>query len=85
MCSSDLNHCLTRHLTIKADDPLSARYKIEQSYELSRPDWPIRIETVTEMSATKTEFLLTGKLTALESGKEVITRDWREVIKRDLV
>jgi hypothetical protein len=79
------NHCLTRHLTIKADDPLSAGYKIEQSYELSRPDWPIRIETVTEMSATKDMFLLSGRLDAFEGETRVASRSWNEKIKRDLV
>jgi len=79
------NHCLTRHLTIQADDPLSARYKIEQSYELSRPDWPIRIETITEMTASKTEFFLTGRLDAFEDGRRVVSRNWHETIKRDLL
>jgi hypothetical protein len=79
------NHCLTRHLTINADDPLSARYKIEQSYEMSRSDWPIRIETVTEMSATQGTFLLTGTLTAFEGDKQIVRREWNEKIKRDLV
>ncbi|HEX9446986.1 MAG TPA: CocE/NonD family hydrolase C-terminal non-catalytic domain-containing protein, partial [Dongiaceae bacterium] len=79
------NHCLTRHLTIKADDPLSANYKIEQSYEMTRPDWPIRIETVTEMSATKETFVLTGRLDAFEGPTRIASRSWQEKIKRDLV
>ncbi len=79
------NHCLTRHLTIGADDPLSARYKIEQSYDLGRPGWQIRIETVTEMSSTKESFTLTGRLDAYEGETRVASRNWHETFKRDLL
>ncbi|MET1028098.1 MAG: CocE/NonD family hydrolase C-terminal non-catalytic domain-containing protein, partial [Dongiaceae bacterium] len=79
------DHCLTRLLTIGADDPLSARYRIEQSYDLGRPGWQIRIETVTEMSSTKESFTLTGRLDAYESGTRVASRNWHETVKRDLL
>ncbi len=79
------NQCLTRHLTIGADDPLSARYKITQSYDIGRPGWEARIETVTEMTATKENFILIGRLDAYEGETRVASRNWHETIKRDLL
>jgi hypothetical protein len=79
------NHNLTRYLTIKADDPLSARYKIEQSYDLGRPGWQVRVETVTELTSTKEHFIFTGRLDAYEGSTRVASRNWHETIKRDLL
>jgi putative CocE/NonD family hydrolase len=79
------DHCLTRYLTIGAEDPNSARYKIEQSYELGRPGWQVRIETVTEMTSTKENFILTGRLDAYEGETRVASRNWHETVKRDLL
>ena len=56
---------LRRELTIGADDPLSARYRLTQSYEMGREGWRIRIETETSMSATKTDFRIVSTLRAL--------------------
>ena len=46
-----VSHDLRRELTIAANDPLSARYALRQSYEMGREGWRIRIESDTAMSA----------------------------------
>ena len=78
-------HDLKRELTIGADDPLTARYRLTQAYELGREGWRIRIETTTSMRATATDFLLQGQLRAYENGALAATRDFDETIPRDLL
>ena len=80
-----LSHDLERELTIAADDPLSARYHLTQSYELGREGWRIRIETQSSMQATSTEFVLSASLRAFENGTLTSSRDFEEKIPRDLV
>lgn len=78
-----VNHGLDRHLTVGADDPLSARSTYRQSYEMGRDGWRIRIETVTELTGDASHFHLTGELRAFENGALVAERAWREDIPRD--
>lgn len=80
-----LSHSLRRKLTIGRDDPLSARYRLTQDYEMGREGWRIRIETRTGMRATATDFVLEGTVTAFENGTVAATRRWSEVIPRDLL
>ncbi|MBW0001863.1 MAG: CocE/NonD family hydrolase [Hyphomicrobiales bacterium] len=80
-----LSHDLERELTIKADDPLSARYRLTQRYELGRENWRIRIETHSSMRATRTEFILNASVRAFENGSLAASREFEETIPRDLV
>ena len=82
---TSISHDLKRSLTIAADDPLSARYDIAQSYEMGREGWRIRIETRLAMRATRDHFLVEGKLAAFENGALVRERDFAETIARDHV
>jgi predicted acyl esterase len=82
---TSVSHDLARELTIAADDPLSARYELTQSYELGREGWRIRIETHSSMHATATDFVLAAKLRAFENGTFAASRDFEETIPRDLV
>ncbi|MFI5014866.1 MAG: hypothetical protein ACHQAY_21225 [Hyphomicrobiales bacterium] len=68
-----VSHDLRRELTIGADDPLTARYHLTQSYELGRKGWLIRIETRSSMQATATDFILRGSLRAYENGTPLAT------------
>jgi hypothetical protein len=77
-----VNHAMRRELTIHPDDPLSAQYRIVQSYDLKREGWDIRIETDTVMTSTRTELILTGRLDAFENGKRIGSRNWREAVAR---
>jgi putative CocE/NonD family hydrolase len=80
---TSLDHALTRRLTVGADDPLSARAEIDQSYEMGRDGWRIRIETRTDMTGDAEVFVLTGTLRAFENGELVAERAWSETIERD--
>jgi putative CocE/NonD family hydrolase len=78
-----VNHGLTRRLTVSADDPLSARSVITQSYEMGREGWRIRIETEAEMTGTAETFRLTGAVRAYENGVLVAERGWDEAFGRN--
>ena len=41
----ELAHSLKRELTIRDDDPLSARYVLTQSFEMGRDGWRTVIDT----------------------------------------
>ncbi|GBQ66883.1 putative acyl esterase [Ameyamaea chiangmaiensis NBRC 103196] len=78
-------HSLRRELTIRDDDPLSARYVLTQSLRLSRPECDARIETRTEMTSDAHHFHLAGVLTVLDHGDVFARREWRESIPRTLL
>jgi hypothetical protein len=78
-------HSLKRELSIRDDDPMSARYVLTQSYELGRDGWRTSVTTRAEMTSDRHHFYLSCVLTAFEDGKAVATRQWNETIARDLV
>ena len=80
---STVSHDLKREFTIGADDPLTARHDLTQSYDLGREGWRIRIETQTSMQASATHFLLRATVRAYENGVLAATREWDETIPRD--
>ena len=80
---TDLSHTLRRELTIRDDDPLSARYVLTQAYEMGREGWRTRSETRCELTADRETFHLTGEHVAFENGVEVHRRVWDERIPRD--
>jgi len=82
---TQLCHSLKRELTIRDDDPLSARYVLTQSYEMGRDGWKILVETQTRMHADRDNFYLSGTLVAYENGRACTKREWKETIARDLV
>jgi uncharacterized protein len=81
--ASTVSHDLKREFTIGADDPLTARHDLTQSYDLGREGWRIRIETQTSMQASATHFLLRATVRAYENGVLAATREWDETIPRD--
>ncbi|PRH84188.1 peptidase S15 [Labrys okinawensis] len=80
-----LSHSLRRELTVRGDDPLSARYRLTESYQMGREGWQIRIEVKTAMQATATDFILEGELKASANGEMAAERRWHEKIPRDLL
>jgi putative CocE/NonD family hydrolase len=80
-----VDHGLTRRLTVSADEPLSTRSVITQSYEMGREGWRIRIETEAEMTGTAATFRLTGAVRAFENGALVVERAWDESFPRDCI
>jgi uncharacterized protein len=81
----ELAHSLRRELTIRDDEPLSARYRLTQSYEMGREGWRTRIDTRAEMHSDAVRFYLSGTLTARLNGEVVAQRTWSETIPRDLM
>jgi uncharacterized protein len=64
-------------------DPLSAATQSERSIAIGRGDWRIRVETMSTMSATATDYHLTNTLEAYEGGTRVFAKTWHAVIPRD--
>ncbi len=80
---ASVSHDLRRTLRIGADDPLSAAYDLDQTYEMGREGWRIRIDTKVSMRATATDFLVEARLTAYENGEPVHERRFAQAIARD--
>ncbi len=82
---TQIAHSLKRELTIRDEDPLSARYVLTQSYEMGREGWRTRVQTRAEMHSDRDNFYVSGTLTAYEDGNAVAERRWDETIPRDLM
>ena len=80
-----VSHDLRRTLRIGADDPLSASYDLDQTYEMGREGWRILIETTVSMRATATDFRLEARLTAYWNGDAMRDRRFAQTIPRDLL
>jgi hypothetical protein len=70
---------------IHPDDPLSARFDVTWTEEISRGAWQVRTRTRTQMRATRTHFILKGELEAHFGDEDVHRQIWQEEIARDLV
>jgi putative CocE/NonD family hydrolase len=82
---TEVLHNIRRELHIAPDEPLCASYICKQSYVQSRPGWDIRIEVICRMTSTLDDFIMTAELDAYENGERFASRNWREVVKRDLL
>ena len=80
-----LAHGMKRELTIRDDDPLSARYVLTQSYEMGREGWRTLVNTRAEMHGDRANFYLSGTLTARLNGEVVAERKWDVAIARNLM
>jgi hypothetical protein len=70
--------------SILPGDPLSATMKTHWTEEMQRGRWQVRTEAKTEMRATATHWIVTGRLEAYEARKLVFSRDFDEKIERKL-
>lgn len=82
---TQLAHSLKRELTIRDDDPLSARYVLTQSYEMGRDGWRTLVDTRAQMHSDQTTFFISGTLRAHLNGELVAEREWNVAIPRDLM
>lgn len=64
-------------------DPLSARAVMTQKGFFRRPDWNPRYETWSEMTATKTHFILNASVTCYDGDKLFHHVDWHHEIPRN--
>jgi uncharacterized protein len=70
--------------SIMPDDPLSAKMETHWTEEHQRGRWHTRTETYGRLTATKTHWLVWGKIDAFEGKKKVFTKEFNEEIKRKL-
>lgn len=82
---TEIAHSLRRELTIRDDDPLSARYVLDQTFAMGRDGWRTRSEIRTAMHSDASHFHLSGDLAVFEDDECVAKREWRESIPRDLM
>ena len=67
---------------IIAPDPLSAEAEFEHSSEFDRPDGIARVKSHVIAKATRTQFLLEGRLTVRWCDKIIATRHWSRSVPR---
>jgi hypothetical protein len=68
--------------SIMPDDPLSAKMETHWTEERRRGDWHIRTETYGRLTATKTHWLIWGKIEAYEGETKVFEKEFDEKIHR---
>jgi predicted acyl esterase len=68
--------------SILPDDPLSARMETHWTEEHRRGTWHTRTETYGRMTATKTHWVVWGKIEAFEGKKKVFEKEFDEKIPR---
>ena len=68
---------------IHPDDPLSAYAQMDQESSFVRDDWNVRIKTSSEMTATKTDFLLRASVTCWDGEEEFHHVQWDHSIPRN--
>jgi uncharacterized protein len=69
---------------ISPSDPLTAKMETHWTETMARGKWAVRTETYTKLTATKTHWVVWGKLEAYEGKKHLLTRQWNEEIERKL-
>ncbi len=81
----DVGYLMLKRFRIREDDPLSAHAEVRQRTLLRRREWSVRIETHTQLSATKEAFRVQAELNAYEGNELFFSRSWDESIARALV
>ena len=69
---------------IMPDDPLSAKMETHWTEERRRGTWNTRTETYGRLTATKTHWIVWGKIEAFEGKKKVFEKVFDEKIERKL-
>ena len=70
--------------SIMPDDPLSAKMETHWTEGRKRGTWEARTETYGRLTATKTHWIVWGKIEAYEGKKQVFTKEFKEKIERKL-
>ena len=76
--------CARESYSILPDDPLSAKQSIHWSEEMARGRWKIRTETYSELTATRSHWLISARLEAYEGKRKIFARRFEEKIERKL-
>lgn len=80
---TELGDVSERVYAIHPDDPLSARATMEQDSLLERGDWKVHIKTRSEMTATRTDFILDARVECWDGEVLFHEVDWHHVIPRN--
>jgi hypothetical protein len=67
---------------ILPDDPLSAKMETHWTEERHRGTWATRTETYGRMTATKTHWVIWGKIEAFEGEEKVFEKEFEKSIPR---
>jgi uncharacterized protein len=70
--------------SIMPEDPLSARMETHWTKGRKRGKWETRTETYGRLTATKTHWIVWGKIEAYEGKKQIFTKEFNETIERKL-
>lgn len=77
--------CGRENYRILPNDPLSARQDCHWSMEMSRGDWSVRTETFSSLRATRTHWVVSGRIQAFEGSTMIFEKTWDEKVRRKLV
>jgi uncharacterized protein len=70
--------------SIMPDDPLSAKMETHWTEGRKRGTWETRTETYGHLTATKTHWIVWGKIEAYEGKKRIFVKEFNETIERKL-
>ena len=72
--------------SINADDPQSMKGVCEGTTRYEREDgWNVRTHTRTELTCTKTEWILSASVKGYERGEEIFSKNFSKTVKRDFM
>ncbi len=80
---TELGDISDRIYRIHPTDPLSCRATMDQESHFHREDWDVRIKTTAEMTATKTDFVLTASVTCWDGDAQFHHVTWDHKIPRN--
>jgi hypothetical protein len=72
-------------MSIHPDDPTSARLELDWHRSYSRDDWQVSTECSITLTSMREAFQVMARLDAHEGESRVFSRNWDEMIPRDLV
>jgi predicted acyl esterase len=70
-------------LTIRDDDPLSARVECERLVEVGRAGWRTRVHVRSQMTASASDYLITSVIEAYEGDTRIHARTFQSTIPRN--
>ncbi|KUP90720.1 CocE/NonD family hydrolase [Tritonibacter horizontis] len=71
--------------SIHPDDPSTACFESDWTFEFARGDWQVEVLTENRMTCDRTDFHLWRKVVARENGAVVLTQEWRESVPRGVL
>lgn len=73
----------TERYSVIEGDPLSATAEVTWTWTFERGDWRIRTESLTRVTCTKRDFVISAKLSAYEGDETVFSREFEERVRRN--